>query len=370
MRKFAYLTAAVLSVMGICLGLVADDAAPAKKTAAPAPAKTATKPAIKAAKTAEPADAEKAPANQEEDVPAKYSADEAAIRKANESLLKAYASDDADAVAKHFTQDGEYINSNGALFHGREAIQGSLTAFFADHPGCELQAVLHDLRFVSPTVAIVEGTTTVIHKPDSSETHCNFTAVYNKTEDQWLLASVRDRLHVARPAHENQLEQLSFLIGDWVNEDSDSVVSFSCQPTPNGKFLIRDFTMHAHGQDVLSGTERIGWDPLSSKLRAWIFDSEGGFADGTWTREGDTWVMRLAGVSAEGEMASGTSIYKVIDDHTITWQGVDHVVGGVSSPDSPEMTLVRKSPHPEDHDAKTQDHDAKTADAPTEKPAK
>ena len=358
MRKFAYLTAAVLSVTGICIGLAADDATITKKPAASTPSKTGTKPAPKATKTEEkPAktaeDEEKVPAKQEADVPAKYSADEAAIRQANDSLLKAYASDNAETVAQHFTPDAEYVNSNGAVFHGREAIQDSLTTFFADHPGCELQTELHDLRFVSPTVAIVEGTTTVVHKGDSDETtHCKFTAVYNKNDDKWLLASVRDQLHAVRPTHEDQLEQLSFLIGDWVNEDSDSVVSFSCRPTENGKFLIRDFSMKVQGQEVLSGTERIGWDPLTGKLRAWIFDSEGGFAEGMWHREGDVWTLRLSGVNSAGEVASGTSHYTVINDHRMTWQAVDHVIGGVALPNSPEFTLVQKSPDPLDQDEK------------------
>lgn len=358
MRKFAYITAAILSVTGICLGLVADDAPPVKKEKTATQAKTVTKPAAKAekddAKASQPV--EQTPADQEDDVPAKFTADEAAIRKANESLLKAYASDSPQAVAEHFTQDGEYVNSSGAVFHGREAIQDSLTAFFAEHPGCELQAELHDLRFVSPTVAVVEGTTTVIHEHDTLETNCNFTAIYNKLDGQWLIASVRDQMHVVKPSHETQLEQLSFLIGDWVNEDSDSVVTFSCRPTENGKFLIRDFTMKVHGQDVLSGTERIGWDPVSGRLRAWIFDSEGGFADGTWSREGDTWILKLNGVSSDGELASGNSIYRVIDNHSVSWQAVDHVIGGVASPDSPEFTLVHRSPHPLDQDEKTNEN--------------
>jgi uncharacterized protein (TIGR02246 family) len=366
MRKFAYITAAILSVTGICLGLVADDAAPVKKENTSAQAKTVAKPAAKTEKDDIKAGKPEvqSPANQEDDVPAKYTADEAAIRKANESLLKAYASDSPQAVAEHFTQDGEYVNSSGAVFHGRDAIQESLATFFADNPGCELQAELHDLRFVSPTVAIVEGTTTVVHEHDASETNCNFTAVYNKTDNKWLIASVRDQMHVVKPSHETQLEQLSFLIGDWVNEDSDSVVSFSCRPTENGKYLIRDFTMKVHGQDVLSGTERIGWDPVSGRLRAWIFDSEGGFADGTWTREGDTWILRLNGVSSDGELASGSSIYHVIDNHSVSWQAVDHVIGGVAIPDGPEFTLVHKSPLPLDRDEKS---DAATTD---EKPAK
>lgn len=367
MRKLAYLAVAVVSVSGVCLGLVADDAPPSKKDAAPATSKTNAK-ATKFADKEQTKD--NVPANQEPDVPAKYAADETAIRQAHESLLKAYASDKADAVAEHFTEDGEYINSSGAVFHGRDAIQSSLTEYMTDHPGCELEAELDDIRFVSPTVAVVEGRTTVTHKGESGEvSQCQFTAIYNKLEEKWFLASIRDQQPPARAAHEDELAQLSFLIGDWIDEDADSTVYFSCRPADNGKFLIREFTMKVHGQEVLTGTQRIGWDPLSGKLRAWVFDSEGGFAEGTWQMEGDAWVLRLAGVTAAGEPASGTSIYRSINNHSMTWQAVEHVVGGVAMPSSPEFTLVHKSPQPADQDQKPADEEDKPAKQ-DEKPAK
>ena len=386
MRKFAYFAAAIVSVTGICLGLVADDAPSVKKNAPPAASKAPAKSTAEESKTGakespvktangtnkEPSAKEQAPVNQEPDVPAKYAADETAIRQAHESLLKAYASDKAEVVVEHFTQDGEYVNSSGAVFHGRAAIQSSLTDFLADHPGCELDAELHDVRFVSPTVAVVEGTTTVAHNSEGEVAEinqCHFTAIYNKLEEKWLLASIRDRQLPSRASHEDEIAQLSFLIGDWIDEDADSTVYFSCRPADNGKFLIREFAMKVEGREVLTGTERIGWDPLTGKLRAWVFDSEGGFAEGTWQMDGDAWVLRLAGVTADGEPASGTYVYRIVSTHSMTWQGVEHVVGGVTMPDSPEFTLVHKSPHPADQDEKPADLDLKRSEE-SETPAK
>ena len=58
----------------------------------------------------------------------------------------------------------------------------------------------------------------------------------------------------------------------------------------------------------------LGWDPVSGKLRAWIFDSEGGYGEGTWHRDGDSWVLKTTGVTADGQTASGTSIYTFVSD--------------------------------------------------------
>ena len=38
--------------------------------------------------------------------------------------------------------------------------------------------------------------------------------------------------------------------------------------------------MKTGGMPVLSGTQRIGWDPLNRQFKTWIFDSEGGHAEG------------------------------------------------------------------------------------------
>ena len=356
MRRVAFFSMA-FAVLGICLVVASEDPAPADAQKAAPPAKKvapqpdpdnkeATKP-----KAAQPAATGKDAAKQDSDVPDKYTNEETAIRERHESLLKAYAADDAKAVGTHFTEDAEYVNADGGFFHGRSAIEDSLTEFFSDHPGCKLESELDAIRFVSSTVAIVEGVTTVTHKEDESNTQCKFTAVYNKDGEQWLLASIRDQLHRNPPArHEDQLEQLNWLVGEWIDEDDDSVVSFSCYPTDNGKFLLREFTLKVAGQEVLKGTQRIGWDPVSEQFRTWIFDSEGGFGEGVWIQDGDSWLLNVVGVNSDGEVASGTSVYSNMTGRSMTWQAVDHEVGGVPVPDSSEFSLVQRSPPPADLD--------------------
>ena len=74
--------------------------------------------------------------------------------------------------------------------------------------------------------------------------------------------------------------------GDWINESADAIVNTSCKWSDDGNFLIRAFTMKTQGQPVLSGTQRIGWDAVKHQFKMWVFDSEGGFGDGYWTRDG------------------------------------------------------------------------------------
>ena len=62
------------------------------------------------------------------------------------------------------------------------------------------------------------------------------------------------------------------------------------------------------GKPVMSVTQRIGWDPLARQFRSWEFDSEGGFGEGRWSRDGERWVVKHTGVRPEGTTASATNI--------------------------------------------------------------
>jgi len=273
-------------------------------------------------------------------------ADEQAIRDAGATFMKAYGAADAKAVAAHFSAEAEYVDEQGTVVQGRAAIEESLAAFFAENPGCQLEMNIDTLRFVSPGVAIEDGTTIVTRADDPTQLETRYTTVHVKTAGKWLAVSVRDHAPKNRRQHSAQLEQLSWLIGDWVDEGDDALVTFTCQSVDGGNFLLRKFTIEIAGQEALSGTQRIVWDPLTGKLRAWIFDSEGGYGEGLWHRNGNNWVLKQTGVTADGEPASSTSIYTLVNGHTMTWQSVEHEIAGVQIPDSDVITVVRTAPSP------------------------
>ncbi|NQV23496.1 MAG: SgcJ/EcaC family oxidoreductase [Rhodopirellula sp.] len=272
--------------------------------------------------------------------------DEAAIRQADASFLKAYIQGDAESAAALFTPDAEYVDELGNVFQGRAAIEESLAAFFAKNPGCKLEMNIDTIRFISSGVAVEDGSTRVTLPESEVAVDSRYTTVYVKTDGKWLVASVRDHAPRNRREHHAQLQQLQWLVGDWVDEGDDSIVTFSCQPADHGNFLLRTFTIRTAGHAVMSGTQRIGWDPLTSKLRTWIFDSEGAYGEGLWHRDGENWVLKTSGVTADGQMASSTSIYTFVNEHTMTWQSVDHEIAGVQQPDSEVVTIVRQAPAP------------------------
>jgi uncharacterized protein (TIGR02246 family) len=269
-----------------------------------------------------------------------------AIRLTDESFAKAYAAGDAAAVAAHFTVDAEYVDELGNVFQGRPAIEESLKTFFEENSSCILEMNIDTVRFISPGIAVEDGSTTMNRGDNGDPIDSRYTTVHVKADGKWLAASVRDHAPKDRRQHKVQLEQLSWLMGDWIDEGDDSIVSFSCKATDSGNFLLREFAIEIAGRKAMSGTQRIGWDPLTGKLRGWIFDSEGAYAEGLWHRDEDSWVLKTIGVTADGQAASSTSIYRQINDHTMTWQSIDYEIGGVQIPDSEIYTIVRQAPVP------------------------
>lgn len=331
----------------------------------PQAAKPSTPPKSVAPKVeADKSDSEKEPRSSSERVETNLpnqalNEDIEAILKTAESYLEAYRAGDAKGAAAHFTNDAEYVDEHGNTHVGRKAIEQVLESCFAKSPGSDIRLEIDSIKIVSPGVALEDGRLTVLPGDDQEPTTTTYSAVHVKHEGKWQVASVRERAPKDRRQHRSQLEQLAWLHGDWMDEDRDSTVFFSCGPIDNGNFLLREFAVQINGEHAMSGSQRIGWDPLSGKLRTWIFDSEGGFAEGFWFRDDDRWILKAVGITAEGEMASSTSIYKVINDNTMTWQSVDHEVGGVRLPDSDVITIVRRATDPrsrEEGEAQSNDH--------------
>ena len=124
------------------------------------------------------------------------------------------------------------------------------------------------------------------------------------------------------------------------------MVPFSCHSGRQRAtwFLVRKFTVQVAGQHTMTGIQRIGWDPHAGKFRAWVFDSDGGFSEGYWRHDGDDWILKLTGVTPDGQSASCTSIYTFVDGRTMTFRSVHHEVGGIELPDSAPVTIVRQPP--------------------------
>jgi len=277
----------------------------------------------------------------------KRSPDEEAVEKTAQALAKAFNQRDAKAFAAAFTADGEYIDEAGAVYHGRSAIEEEFAAFLKANPDTTIQVQLESTRAVAPGIIAADGTTQFTRSKDHSAVSGRSSLMCMKEGNKWLVASLRETpAPAAHPTHHEQLQQLEWMIGEWIDEGAQSHVHFSCRWDESGNFLHRNFEVHTAGGKTITGTQRIGFDALNGLLKSWAFDSAGGYSEGYWQRDGESWILNSSGVTADGRLASGSSVFTRKDKNRMSFHSVDRVVGGERIPDVVEVIIVRKPPGP------------------------
>jgi uncharacterized protein (TIGR02246 family) len=270
--------------------------------------------------------------------------DEPAIRAADEAFVRGYNQGDAKALAAMFTEDAEVAEADGARYQGRDLIERSFAETFAAAKGARIKLDIAAIRFLTPDVVKEEGRS-VVTPARGAPVSRFYTVLFVRRDGRWLMASVREEPDpVVRP--HDRLKELEWMVGDWVDEAPDHVVRASCRWSADGNFLLRDFTVKRGGKAVMSVTQRVGWDPAAGEFRSWEFDSEGGFGEGRWSRDGDRWVVKESGVRPDGMTASSTRITLREKADQVRWTLLDRVVAGGAVPGEETSVLTRVPPAP------------------------
>lgn len=269
-------------------------------------------------------------------------ADEAAIRKAAAAYAEAFNKHDAKALAEHWSPDAVYTNrTTGEEVVGQAAIGEQFSALFKEQPGLKLEVTVASVQFVSPNVAIEQGTTKLLN-PKSEPEEIEYSAVNVKRDGKWLLDRVTDKSKEEIQTHYEQLKTLEWMVGKWTNEAGDAEVELDCNWTKNKNFLTRSFKISIKDQIDFSGMQVIGWDPATKTIRSWTFDSNGTFAEATWEHRGKSWFVRNRGVLPDGRSATMINAMKPVDEKSFTWQTIERTAGGELLPNIDEILIVRQ----------------------------
>jgi uncharacterized protein (TIGR02246 family) len=250
---------------------------------------------------------------------------------------------DAKGLAACWTENGEFVGPDGARADGRATIEKQFQEAFAARKGpSKLQIHVNHLRLVSESLALVEAVAEV--KPTTAVGGvpvADFVLV--KPNGRWLIESAHEA--IARlPQQTNHVKELEWLVGDWSSAASQAGITLhtTCDWTANQAFLIRKFKVEGKQAILRDGTEIIGWDPRTNRIRSWVFDSDGGFGENVWVHDGNRWLIKYSGTLADGSEASATHILAIVDAATATLLSKDRVVNGVAHPDIPETELKRQ----------------------------
>ncbi len=270
------------------------------------------------------------------------SPDEEAIQQAAVRFVEAYGKKDAAAIAALFGPEARLEEADGTVFEGREEIQTAFKAEFEANPKAALSVTMESIRFVTPDVAVEEGSTQYFPDGELLTSRSRYIVVHLKQDGAWRMAAVRSHEKEVLSNYDT-LRDLEWLVGDWIDEGADGVVETSCRWDENRSFLLQDFQMRREGEIAIKGTQRIGWDPQAKQFRAWIFDSAGGFGEARWAYTGEEWVSKLSGTSADGASVSATRTFRQLDNDHIIVTTTDRLAGDERLPDF-SITLTRKAP--------------------------
>ena len=120
-------------------------------------------------------------------------------------------------------------------------------------------------------------------------------------------------------------------------------VHSSCQWAGESAFLVHRWRTSSVGATPLEGITVVGWDPVAEQVCSWVFDTDGGFADATWSRAGDAWYAKTSHVLPDGRRGASITIYRKAGDDALAWQRVSQELDGEILPNAPEVTVHRSA---------------------------
>ncbi len=272
---------------------------------------------------------------------ADQAADKATIEKAVESYTAAFNTRDAKALAAHWSPEAVYINPlTGSQVEGREAITKEFEAILSELEETKLAVDVESIQFISPGVAVENGVAKLV-SGDGQPQESSYTAIHVKRDGKWLLDRVTEEDVPVVLSHYEQLKELEWMIGTWVDSDDQGQVETTGQWTRNKNFITRAFTVSIQDRIDMTGMQLIGWDPAAKQIRSWVFDSDGGFAEGRWTKKDNHWYITTTGTLSDGGKASSVNVITYVDDDQFNWQSVNRTVNGELLPNIDEVVVVR-----------------------------
>jgi uncharacterized protein (TIGR02246 family) len=265
-----------------------------------------------------------------------------------DAFAKAYSTPDLKALSMFFTDDASVVDSAGEATRGKPAIGEMYTSAFEENPGLKLEPKVQEIRFLTPDVARVEGQTRLRTDSGDASEFTRFSSLVVKRDGKWLVAEIREYpAPVEDVSSYERLEELEWMLGDWVDESDNVKATSNVRWADNKSFLIRTYQVEVKGEKATSGTVFMGWDPQTGQIKSWVFDSEGGHGEGLWTRTGEKeWIVKAQGVLRDGRPTSATQIHTVLNKDSAKTSSIDRIVGGLIAPDIADVVMVRKPPQP------------------------
>lgn len=268
-------------------------------------------------------------------------ADEKAIRNVVQSYQKAYNQQDAAKLTAQWASDAIYVNPlTGESAEGKEAIEKLFKEKFEQGRKRHLEIMIKSIEFPSADEAIEKGVMRV-SIDDQPTQQMAYQAGYVRKHGKWLVKAINE-IELQEPSSNfEHLKDLAWLVGKWEDSDDNVDIVFDTQWDKYKNFITQNFKMKIYGQDDIEGKQIIAWDPVKNVVRSWVFDSDGGFGEGTWEKGDKGWYATMRFTLADGRVASSKNVYIPVDDHSYTFASVEREVDSEMLPNMNPVTVEK-----------------------------
>lgn len=268
---------------------------------------------------------------------------EAAIRDSATAFVKAYNAHNAKVLAELFLPEAQVVDVDDSTIQGRAQIETLFAGVFEENPQASIEVVIESIRFIGTSLAVETGSTKTTLAPGAVPERGRYSVLHVMKDGKWSMGVVRDM--PSEPTHREHLQALAWLVGDWIDESREGVVKTSCRWADNGSFLLQEITVRQAGRDAMKISQRIGWDPLTKRFKAWMFDSEGGYGESSWAATENGWLIKATSVQSNGATTSATNSIEPTGLDRYVFRSADRVVGNDVLPPV-EVHVVRQPPQP------------------------
>jgi ketosteroid isomerase-like protein len=256
-----------------------------------------------------------------------------AINQGNENVLPSFLTEDAE-VYNPIT--GEILEGKvdiGKLLQQRanEIKQRQLTFSFK----------AEKIDFPNPDLARIDGISEISDKGALLQRNARRVELV-KENGQWFIDTIREIEVAPAPPVYGHLKGLEWLIGKWKDKDDEVTITFEAQWDKFKNFIVQKFKMEVFGTVEMEGLQIIGWDPIEQKIRSWVYDSDGGFGTGVWSKSGNSWNAVLSYVLSDGKKASATYSYTEINDKSYSFTAINRTINNEVLPNIEPVTVVRE----------------------------
>lgn len=249
---------------------------------------------------------------------------------------------DPAKIASRWIDDG-VLKIGDKTLTGKAQIEAYFKELLQKKPQGKVEVVIDSIDVEESGKAYVDGKALVTLSSEE-KLKSNLEADLVNSKGVWLIQQLEVKVIPPAPTHFEELKELSWLIGNWQDDDSDIDSTATIQWDYNKNFILDKFTFSSSDEEALDGLQIIGWDPSRKKIVSWIYDSDGGFGHAFWTRNDKTWNASTVYTLPDGRKSSSIHTYQYVDDNTYMFTSDTREIDGEFLPNIGPFKVVRKKP--------------------------